>query len=272
MNVVDSETLKPERLKDEVRSYWNAHPCGTQFTDIEWGSKEFFEEVERFRYEAQPFMRELVGFERYRGKKLLEVGCGLGTDLLQFARGGAIVTGVDLSSTSIDLVRKRFALYGLPVDAQPADAENLPFAEASFDVVYSFGVLHHTPNTQRAIDEVYRVLKPGGACVIMLYHKHSLHVWLGVLWHGLRGGTRRVKSVVEDWVRIYDGTENPLGRAYSRREVRRMFGKFSELEITLCDPIRRGLPKVLNILNQALFARWCGFWMVIKGRKPLADR
>ena len=156
-----------EKLKDQVREYWNAHPCGTQFTHLEWGSKEFFAEVERFRYETQPFMSEIIGFDRYPGKRLLEVGCGLGTDLLQFAKGGALVTGVDLTPQSIELVKRRFALDGLAVDARVSDAENLPFDDASFDVVYSFGVLHHTPNTQKAIDEVYRVLKPGGKIIIM---------------------------------------------------------------------------------------------------------
>jgi ubiquinone/menaquinone biosynthesis C-methylase UbiE len=262
----------PDTLKDEVQRYWNAHPCGTQFTELPWGSKEFFEAVENFRYHTQPFMHELVGFDRYRGKRVLEVGCGLGTDLLQFARGGAIVTGIDLSSTSIELVKRRFALYGLSVDARTADAEQLPFDENSFDLVYSFGVLHHTPNTQKAIDEVYRVLKPGGECTIMLYHKHSLHVWLGAVWHWLHAAERARRSIVEDWVRVYDGEGNPLGKAYSRSDARRMFGKFTNLRITLCDPIRRKLPTALNILNQYFFARWAGFWMVVHARKPLADR
>jgi ubiquinone/menaquinone biosynthesis C-methylase UbiE len=261
-----------ETLKEQVKSYWDAHPCGTQFTDLAWGSKEFFDAVENFRYHIQPFMHELAGFDRYRGKRVLEVGCGLGTDLVQFARGGAIVTGIDLSSTSIELVKKRFALYGLSVDARTADAEHLPFDENSFDLVYSFGVLHHTPNTQKALDEVYRVLKPGGECTIMLYHKHSLHVWLGVAWHWLRGTPRRVNSLLEDWVRVYDGVENPLGKAYSRAEARRMFSAFSDLTIVVCDPIRRRLPSFANAVNQSLFARWFGFWMVVQGRKPLADR
>ncbi|MCL5737069.1 MAG: hypothetical protein M1303_00265, partial [Bacteroidetes bacterium] len=89
------------QLKNEVREYWNSHPCGTQFTDLKWGSKEFFDEVERFRYATQPFMNEIVGFDKFKGKKIIEIGCGLGTDLLQFARGGANVTGVDLTAQSI---------------------------------------------------------------------------------------------------------------------------------------------------------------------------
>ena len=262
-----------EELKEQVREYWNAHPCGTQFTDVEWGSKEFFDEVERFRYATQPFMSRIAGFREFSGKRLLEVGCGLGTDLIEFARGGAVVTGVDLTPQSIELVRKRFALEGFAVDARVSDAEHLPFGDSSFDVVYSFGVLHHTPNTQQAIDEVYRVLKPGGKIIIMLYHKNSLHVWLGVplyvLWKTLKKGASALArpTEVEDWVRVYDGGENPLGKAYSRAEAERMFSRFRDRSYTLCDSYRRRFPKIVNAINQKLLAPWCGFWMVIKGTK-----
>jgi ubiquinone/menaquinone biosynthesis C-methylase UbiE len=257
-----------EKLKADVREYWNSHPCGTQFTHLEWGSKQFFNEVERFRYETQPFMRSLMEFDNFRGKRLLEIGCGLGTDWLQFARAGAITTGVDLTPASIELVKKRFALEGIPVDAQVADAEHLPFENDSFDAVYSFGVLHHTPNTQKSIDEVHRVLKPGGRIVIMLYHKSSIHVYLGTplykISHKLKAGTR---SLVEDWVRVYDGAENPLGKAYSKPELRKMFSRFRNLSFVACDPIRRKYPAAVNWLNQKLLSRQWGFWMVMKGNK-----
>lgn len=257
-----------EQLKQQVREYWNSHPCGTQFTELEWGSKQFFDEVSRFRYDTQPFMRSLMEFDNFRGKRLLEIGCGLGTDLLQFARGGALVTGVDLTPASIDLVRKRFALEGVPGNAQVADAEHLPFPDNSFDVVYSFGVLHHTPNTQKAIDEVHRVLKPGGRIIIMLYHKNSVHVYLGAplyrLAHRIRSGGQ---SALDDWVRVYDGAENPLGKAYSRSELRTMFSRFKNLRFEACDPIRRRYPAPINWLNQKLLSRRWGFWLVVKGSK-----
>ena len=255
-------------LKAEVREYWNSNPCGTQFTDLEWGSKLFFDNVERHRYETQPFMRELMEFDSFKGKKLLEIGCGLGTDLLQFARGGAYVTAVDLTPRSIELVKKRFDLEGLPVDAQVADAERLPFEDGSFDAVYSFGVLHHTPNTQKAIDEVYRVLKPGGRIIIMLYHKSSLHVWLGIPLYGLLGKSRNHGlPLAEDWVRVYDGEMNPLGKAYSRSNAKKMFSGFRKVLTTIRDPIRKRYPGIINSANQAFLAQWCGFWMVIKGEK-----
>jgi len=265
-----SEDLDTQ-VKNEVREYWNAHPCGTQFTNLEWGSKEFFEEVEKFRYLTQPFMNEIVGFDKFVGKKVLEIGCGLGTDLLQFARNGANVTGVDLTPNSIELVRKRFSIEDLSVETKIADAENLPFENGSFELVYSFGVLHHTPNTQKAIEEVYRVLKPGGKIIIMLYNKTSWHVWLGVpvylFARSIRKSIRGDRKLVDDWIRVYDGTENPLGKAYSRDEMERMFSKFRNRKYKICDSYRRHLPRYANAINQKFFAPWCGFWRFIIAEK-----
>lgn len=256
-----------EQLKRQVQEYWNANPCGTQFTHLERGSKEFYDEVERFRYETQPFMEKVMEFKNFKGKNLLEIGCGLGTDLLQFARGGANVTGVDLTPASIELVKRRFNLYELKLTARVADAENLPFGDNTFDIVYSFGVLHHTPNTQKAIDEVYRVLKPGGKIIIMLYHRTSMHVSLGALYAKLMGRTKTDADAAEDWVRVYDGENNPLGKAYTRSQIKKMFQRFDDLKLSTVDPYRRHLPTIANILNQSLLAWWWGFWLVIKGTK-----
>ena len=265
-----SEVSPDVLLKREVQAYWDAHPCGTQFTDLEWGSREFFEQVEKFRYDLQPFMHRMIRFDAYKGKRLLEIGCGLGTDLLQFARAGAQVTGIDLTPASVDLARKRFSLYGIPGDFQVADAENLPFPDESFDVVYSFGVLHHTPDTQKAIDEAYRVLKPGGGIILMLYHKHSWHVLAGVPFMAITRWLRNKSvsmSVMEDWIRIYDGEDNPLGKAYTRSEVRRMTRQFHALHFELCDPVRRRFPRFFNRFNQSVLARFMGFYMIVRGVK-----
>lgn len=257
-----------ERLKQEVRNYWNAHPCGTQFTGLQWGSREFFDSVEKHRYETQPFMRKVPGFDRFRNKSLLEIGCGLGTDLLQFARAGARVTGVDLTPQSIELAKKRFALENQAADLRVADAERLPFENETFDAVYSFGVLHHTPNTQRAVDEALRVLKTGGEIIIMVYHQHSLHVWLGTPLYRFFSQTRNSSlSLTQDWVRIYDGEDNPLGKAYTKSEVRSMLNRCTNLKFTTCDPVRRRYPGVINWINQKVFAPWLGFYLIVQGQK-----
>jgi SAM-dependent methyltransferase len=255
-------------LKRRVHDYWNAHPCGTQFTELEWGSRAFFNAVEADRYRRQPFMREAVGFDRYPGRRLLEIGCGLGTDLLQFARGGAVVTGVDLTEQSVELTRHRFETYGVPGAFQVADAEKLPFADGAFDVVYSFGVLHHTPDTPRAVREVGRVLAPGGEIVIMLYHRRSTHLGIGYpafMWKRLRHGQGLLSF--DDYFRVYDGEGNPLGKAYTRGEVRRMFRDFEDLRLATFDPYRPRLSPALNGVLGAL-ARRFGFWLLIRGRKP----
>lgn len=264
-------TIQPSAVKNDVKNYWDSHPCGTQFTDLAWGSKEFFDEVERFRYEIHPFLHRAIGFQNYAQKSVLEIGCGLGTDLVQFARAGAIVTGVDLTPQSIELAKKRLSLSGLKGRVQVADAENLPFSDRAFDVVYSFGVLHHTPDTQRAVSEAHRVLKPGGEAVIMLYHKTSLHVLLGIplfaLYRIVSSKNLKTGGVFEDWIRVYDGSGNPLGKAYSKGEVRKMFRQFRSVRFDVFDPIRRRFPSFLNQINQRLFAPWLGFYLVIRATK-----
>ena len=256
-----------ESLKRQVHDFWNSRPCGTQFTELEWGSRTFFDSVEAERYRRQPFMREAVGFDRYAGRTLLEIGCGLGTDSLQFARGGALVTGVDLTEQSIELARRRFEMYGVPGTFQVADAEQLPFPDASFDVVYSFGVLHHTPDTPRAVREVARVLKPGGEIVIMLYHRHSTHVWLGypvAMFGRLKRGQKLLS--LDEYFRVYDGEGNPLGKAYTQAEVLAMFKDFADLKLSTWDPWRPRMPKFMNDLLLGLAKRY-GFWLLIRGRK-----
>ena len=134
-------------------------------------------------------MPRVMGFGKFRGARLLEIGCGMGTDLLQFARGGARCTGVDLTPRSVEITRHRFRLYGMDGAFMIADGERLPFASESFDVVYSNGVLHQTPDTADAIREVHRVLRPGGVARVMLYHRNSLYYWFEyVLRRGLLGG------------------------------------------------------------------------------------
>ncbi|HYP52436.1 MAG TPA: class I SAM-dependent methyltransferase, partial [Pyrinomonadaceae bacterium] len=156
-----------------MREFWQANPCGTKFAEAEAGSRAFFERVEEHRYRTEWHIPEAAGFEGAWGLRVLEVGCGLGTDGARFARAGAVYTGVDLTEAAVGLARRRFELDGLAGEFRVADAEGLPFADETFDLVYSHGVLHHTPDTARAVAEVRRVLKRGGRAVVMLYHRDS---------------------------------------------------------------------------------------------------
>src|SRR5205807_1080625 len=151
-----------EATKEQVRAHWEADPCGAKLADAEPGTAEFYAEVERTRYGLEPFIPAFAEFDRWGGKDVLEIGVGLGTDFTRFVRAGANAHGVDLTQAAIELVHHRLELEQLSADIRVGDAERLPFEGESFDLVYSWGVLHHTPDTRRALAEVRRVLRPGG--------------------------------------------------------------------------------------------------------------
>lgn len=207
-------------LKDQVRDFWNVQSCDTQVARSGKFSREYFEEIETFRYFDQPFIHSFAQFTRYRGKKVLEVGFGAGTDFIQWLRAGAVVSGVDLTPEALENVRHRIEVYQLPVPEKiaVADAENLPFESNSFDLGYSFGVLHHTPDTLRALQELVRVVKPGGEIKVMLYNRHS--VWAINQWfkHALLKG-RPWKSL--GWA-LWHFTESIGTKGYTGVELGRM--------------------------------------------------
>jgi ubiquinone/menaquinone biosynthesis C-methylase UbiE len=162
-------------LKDEVRRQWGNDPAGSWAAgDAELGTPLSFRRVEEDRYRVQPWMHETFRYSDWAGKRVLEIGVGLGTDHLQFARAGASVTGVDLTPQCIELTAQRFEQEGQDSDLRVMDAEHLEFPEDSFDCVYSFGALHHTPAPERAFREIRRVLRPGGAFIGALYARYSI--------------------------------------------------------------------------------------------------
>jgi ubiquinone/menaquinone biosynthesis C-methylase UbiE len=186
-----------ENLKARVRDYWNQQSCDTQVAQSAKFSREYFEEIERFRYFDQAFIHSFAQFTRYHGKQVLEVGFGAGTDFIQWLRAGAKLSGIDLTLEGLANVQHRISAYGLPEPEtlRVADAENLPFPENTFDLGYSFGVLHHSPNTERALAELVRVVKPGGEIKVMLYNRRCIYavsLWIkhallrGKPWKNLR--------------------------------------------------------------------------------------
>jgi ubiquinone/menaquinone biosynthesis C-methylase UbiE len=170
----------PERsadVREQARLQWTNDPAGALAVgEDELGTAESFARIEAYRYAEQPWMHDTFGFERFGGARVLEVGVGLGTDHLQFARAGARMTGIDLTPRSIDLTRRRFTQEGLGTDLRLMDATALEFPDDSFDVVYSFGVLHHTSSLERAVAEIRRVLRPGGVFLGALYSLESAFV------------------------------------------------------------------------------------------------
>ena len=164
---------------NEIQQYWNHRIHDLEMTDQPVGTLGFFDDLDDYRFDKLRYLPELVDFDGFKGQQLLEVGCGIGTDLVRFARGGALVTGVDLAETAIDLARKNVDLHGLtPVELRVANAEALPYPDNHFDVVYGHGVVQYTADPARLIAECHRVLKPGGTAIFMVYNRIS---WLNAL-------------------------------------------------------------------------------------------
>lgn len=214
-------------LKEGVRRHWDAQPCGTR--DIpEHDRARFFSELERERYSWEPYISAFARFDRGRGRDVLEVGVGAGTDFINWVRHGAHATGVDLTPRGVELTRERLVLEGLHAQLRVADAERLPFADASFDIVYSYGVLHHSPDTRGAIREVHRVLRPGGTALVMIYHVPS---WVGFMLWFLHCAARMRPWRSPRWA-IYHYLESPGTKAYSKREARALFDQFRHVRVT----------------------------------------
>ena len=253
---------RPEEEKQRAREQWNQDPAGAVYGRAhEFGTREFFDAVERHRYsEYAPWMPEVMGFNEFAGARLLEIGCGMGTDLLQFARGGAEVTGVDLTPRSVEISRQHFALYAARGDFAITDAESLPFADGSFDVVYSNGVLHHTPDTAGAVREIHRVLRPGGQARVMLYHRGSVHYWGQIiLYHGLLHGEllrgASTEEIMSRYVEVNESGGRPLVKVYSRREARKLFSMFGEVRIQIEQLTRPELFLVGRLIPEGMFRR-----------------
>jgi ubiquinone/menaquinone biosynthesis C-methylase UbiE len=163
---------------DEVRTYWERHIHDLEITRHPVGSRGFFDDLDQYHFEKLHHLLRLVNFDGYAGRQVLEVGCGAGVDLARFARGGAVVTGVDVAQSAIDLARANFAQQGLAGEFHVADAERLPFPDNTFDLVYAHGVVQYTADPQRLVDECRRVVKPGGEAIFQVYNRIS---WLNAL-------------------------------------------------------------------------------------------
>lgn len=245
---------RPER-------FWAENQPGFRFTDLPVGSAEFFAAVEVHRYALEPAIKELVRFPLQAGRDVLEAGCGIATDGVNFARAGARYLGVDLSPSAVSLARRRFELEKLPGRIEEASITELPVTAASQDLVYSSGVIHHIPDTEHAVAEMHRVLRPGGRALVMIYHRDSLNYFVNIMGirralaaalllpgfarlvarltgedeaileghrglleqHGMRYLTDRPMFLSNNT----DGPGNPLSKVYSRADARHLFRDFS---------------------------------------------
>jgi SAM-dependent methyltransferase len=210
-----------------VHDFWNDASCGEELY-LAGSDRDGYTAQMRKRYELEPFLTAFARPEEALGLDVLEIGVGLGADHQLFAQAGARLSGIDLTGRAVAHARKRLALFGLESNLKVADAESLPFAAESFDLVYSWGVLHHSTDTPRAIDEAWRVIRKGGQARIMIYHKRSLVGYMLWFRYGLLSG-RPWRSLND----IYNNhLESPGTKAYTVDEARRLFGRFSEVRIS----------------------------------------
>jgi 2-polyprenyl-3-methyl-5-hydroxy-6-metoxy-1,4-benzoquinol methylase len=174
-----TDTESPPSIAD-VQRYWDARPCNIRHSQKPVGSREYFDEVEARKYFVEPHIPRFAEFERWQGKRVLEVGCGIGTDSINFARAGAELTAVDLSGESLRIAEQRANVMGVAdrITFVQANAEELTQAVSGgpYDLIYSFGVIHHTPQPDRALAEMRRLAAPGGTLKLMVYHRRSWKV------------------------------------------------------------------------------------------------
>jgi ubiquinone/menaquinone biosynthesis C-methylase UbiE len=202
-----------------VQEFWNTEACGTHYVSHKPGTAEFYESYRERRYRCEWHIPLLVPFAETNRKRVLEIGCGNGADGVMFAKHGAVYTGVDLTDAAVNATRRHFSVLGLAGAFEKQNAEQLSFADESFDFVYSHGVLHHTPHPDVAFQEVYRVLKPGGKAVLMLYYKHSVNYYIRIMCYmrarvllrilGRIGSISRDKAKLSDEIRGVRGNVGP---------------------------------------------------------------
>ncbi|MEJ0034109.1 MAG: class I SAM-dependent methyltransferase [Bacteroidota bacterium] len=213
--------------KQAVKDFWNDASCGEILylkgeTEIDSYNNQL-----KIRYELEPFIIPFAEFTKQRGKKMLEIGVGLGADHQMFAMNGANLHGIDLTERAIERTRTRLELLGLKSQLQVGDAENLPFKDEEFDFVYSWGVIHHSPNTPRAVEEIHRVLRKNGQARVMIYHTYSMIGYM--LW--VRYALMKLRPFTSLATLYSKYLESPGTKAYTVKEAAKMFHMFQDVKI-----------------------------------------
>ena len=205
-----------------VKQYWNLEACGSHFIKDYKGKYDFYDKYRKYRYKTLWFIPLLIPFSEAKNKSVLEIGCGNGADGAMFAINGAKYTGVDLTETAVKATRDHFDALGLTGNFQQENAEQLSYSDNSFDMVYSYGVLHHSPNPAKAIKEVFRVLKPNGKAIIMLYYKYSFNCFIRILGYMRMKVLIMVLSRIAHWNLDRDKLkQNPMSELIDNKSDKR---------------------------------------------------
>lgn len=266
------------QAKQHVHDFWNHASCGEELY-LSDRDREGYAAQATARYTLEPYILEFASFSQASGLRVLEIGVGLGADHQRFAEAGAVLSGIDLTERAVEHSRRRLAAFDLTSDLAVGDAENLAFSDEIFDVVYSWGVLHHSPDTPRAVAEVWRVLKRGGHAKIMIYHKWSMIGFM--LW------LRYALLAFKPWMTLSEVysryLESPGTKAYSVSEARKLFAAFGEVKIQTVlthgdllesDAGQRHQGRLLDLARK-FWPRWfirrvlpnAGLFMLIEARK-----
>ena len=284
-----------------VQAFWDANPCGSQLSDAHERA-QYFADIESRRYAHEPHIPVVARFSDYKDKRVLEIGTGVGTDALQFQRAGADHVGIDLTFAGPKLGKEQFQLSGFPGKFTVGNAEVLPFDDESFDHIYSFGVIHHSPSTESIVREMRRVLKPGGTFTVMIYNRTSINYYIEIMflrklfrWILFPSVMPRVisrtlgldrkklekhrelllskpKMTRAEWISMNtDGPECPLAKVYGKREALTLFSKFADVRTDVWFFDRTHWPVIGKLMPTGLASllgrRW-GWHRMVYGRKP----
>jgi len=221
--------LKIESI-EEVKNYWNSRPCNVKHSKKEVGTEEYFNEVESKKYFVEPHIKEIADFQKWEGKNVLEIGCGIGTDSISFARNGANISCFELSEESLNLCKKRFEVFKLQAEFFSGNAENISqiIPNKEYDLIYSFGVIHHTPNPENVIHEIKNFMGQNSEARIMLYSKYSWKTIENYLKYGYKFNFNFKKTV-----KYYAEAQLncPVVHTYSFKEIKKLLKDFEVLDI-----------------------------------------
>jgi len=246
---------------EDVKDFWDRRPCNIRHSPKPVGTREYFDEVEARKYFVEPHIPRFAEFPRWRGKKVLEIGCGIGTDVINFARAGASVTTVELSQNSLEIAKQRASVYGLQdrIRFYCGNAEELSafLPVEPYDLVYSFGVIHHTPHPERIIDEIRHYVQLGSTVKIMVYHRYS---WK-VLWILLKYGQARFWRLAELVAQHSEAeTGCPVTYTFTKRELSKLLEDYGfrviEMWVDHIFPYR-----ILDYLQYRYLRIWYFRWM-----------